>query len=58
MESRDDAVAIAAPQVGHSLRMFMVSRRTFIVEEENPEAEDAVFINPVIIKKSRKKLTG
>ncbi len=58
--SRDDAVAIAAQQVGHLLRMFMVSKKVFLSEGENDEqvknANDAVFINPVIVKISRKKM--
>ena len=54
--TRDDAVAIAAPQVGYSLRIFMVSRKIFTTENKNTVVNDAVFINPVIIKKSRKKV--
>ncbi|HEY4502806.1 MAG TPA: peptide deformylase [Candidatus Paceibacterota bacterium] len=54
--SRDDAVAIAAPQLGYSLRMFMVSKRVFAVEEKDLEAQDVVYINPTIIKRSRKKI--
>ncbi|HLC22673.1 MAG TPA: peptide deformylase [Candidatus Nanoarchaeia archaeon] len=53
--SRADAVAIAAPQLGYSLRMFMVSKRVFITEEREIDADDVVYINPTIIKRSRKK---
>ena len=53
-------MAIAAQQVGHLLRMFMVSRKVFLSEDENDEevknAKDMVFINPVIVKISRKKM--
>lgn len=49
-----DGVAIAAPQVGVSLRIFVVSGRLFAEDEKTP-AEDIVFINPVIKKASRKK---
>ena len=61
-----DGVAIAAPQIGKSLRIFVVSGKAFSILErgtkhehkETPVAEippDAVFINPVITKLSRKK---
>ena len=61
LASRDDAVAIAAPQLGHPIRMFMVSKRVFIAEageteEKSVGAEDVVFMNPVITKRSRKKV--
>jgi peptide deformylase len=55
-------VAIAAPQVGESLRMFVVAGRVFKEEAEEGE-EDAgpvppnrVYINPEITRASRKKL--
>lgn len=60
--SQDDGVAIAAPQIGETLRIFVVSGRAFDIEsgdyEENkskPIASDLVFINPVITKLSRDK---
>lgn len=58
--SRDDAVAIAAPQLGYPLRMFTVSGKIF----EAPESEvgertyadrNFVFINPTITKLSKRK---
>jgi peptide deformylase len=46
-------VAIAAPQIG-------ISKRVFLVEDQSKDREDAlpslVAINPVIIKTSRKKV--
>ncbi len=45
---QDDGVAIAAPQVGESIRVFVVSKKIFPTE-----GIDKVFINPEIIKKSR-----
>lgn len=52
-------VAIAAPQIGESLRMFVVSGKVFKEEEEGetetPTPDDMVFINPEITKLSRKK---
>jgi len=61
--TQDDGVAIAAPQIGLPLRIFVVSRKVEIMLkglEEAPEAEqamikDAVYINPEISKVSRKK---
>ncbi|HEU5114266.1 MAG TPA: peptide deformylase [Candidatus Paceibacterota bacterium] len=61
--SQDDAVAIAAPQIGVSLRIFVVSGRVFelLGKEEGgenadaPQAEDIVFINPEIMKLSKEK---
>ena len=58
--SQDDAVAIAAPQIGVSLRIFVVSGRVFDMlmgkpEEEQTETEDVVFINPEIVKLSKER---
>ena len=49
LEREEDGVAIAAPQIGESLRIFIVSPRV-------PAAgNNLVFVNPEIIKISRKK---
>lgn len=70
LEKESDGVAIAAPQIGVSLRIFIVSRKAFSVEsvdEQNKGAKmidrvqkipkkNMVCINPEIIKLSRKKL--
>ncbi len=60
--SQEDGVAIAAPQIGEELRIFVVSGRAFDIGngdyEENkdkPIAADIVFINPVITRLSREK---
>ncbi len=45
LHAEKDGVAIAAPQIGASLRIFMVKR----------ESADLVFINPEIVKTSKKK---
>lgn len=63
LDSQDDGVAIAAPQVGASLRIFVISGKVFLFEDqENRDSKkeksvkpDMVFINPEIIKISRKK---
>lgn len=67
LRGQDDGVAIAAPQIGYSLRIFLVSGRIFeedfhknpedtIVTEEKKEIpKDLVFINPEISKLSKGK---
>lgn len=55
-------VAIAAPQIGVGLRMFVVAGRVFKEEVEEGEKDTAptppnrVYINPEITRASRKKL--
>jgi peptide deformylase len=63
LDACDDGVAIAAPQIGESLRIFIVSHRAFAIEAEEekrlaPSAsfKDKIFINPRIIKTSRKRV--
>lgn len=51
LELKDNGVAIAAPQIGYSLRIFVVSKKIF---EKQPK-EDLVFINPEIISFSKEK---
>lgn len=58
LASQDDGVAIAAPQIGIQLRIFVVSGKVLGYmrdEEDGGEYEDMVFINPVITKFSRDK---
>jgi peptide deformylase len=58
LEEQEDGVAIAAPQIGESLRIFVVSHRAFsLINKNSPETftEDLVFINPEITKVSKKK---
>jgi len=79
MNSQDDSVAIAAPQIGASLRIFIVSKKTFEIptketsindktgnikdnktsldstSETGKLKDDLIFINPEIIKISKKK---
>jgi peptide deformylase len=71
LASQEDGVALAAPQIGYSLRMFVVSDKVagIIRREEKKKAktdllpvpkkkaieEHLVFINPVIKKLSREK---
>lgn len=71
LDSQDDGVAIAAPQIGYSLRIFLVSRKVSTIMEEEKDNKtkdenfsneekksnkDLVFINPVIKKISKEKM--
>jgi peptide deformylase len=51
-------VAIAAPQIGESLRIFVVSGKVFAPRDETEAPTkliDRTYINPEILKTSRKK---
>ena len=52
LAKEEDGVAIAAPQISVSKRIFVVSKRVF---ESNPEAEDQIYINPKIVGLSKEK---
>lgn len=74
LEKEEDGVAIAAPQIGVPLRIFVVSHRAFEIEDEHekqrhpdetsekgsspktPKHHNMVFINPEIVKLSRKRV--
>lgn len=49
LHQEEDGVAIAAPQIGESLRIFIVKGGLF---KRYPE--DRVFVNPEIVKRGRK----
>jgi peptide deformylase len=63
LAEQEDGVAIAAPQIGVPLRIFVVSKRADIIikgiesitEEEMNKLKDPVYINPEIKKISRQK---
>ncbi len=67
LDEQPDGVAIAAPQIGENLRLFVVSEKVFDLSddvherrEEQKNLEDKeyghlVFINPTITKLSRQK---
>ncbi len=64
LHTQPDGVAIAAPQIGVSLRIFVVSGKIFedsfkrgeeLPDGAKPATKDLVFINPVITKLSKKK---
>ncbi len=69
LNSQDDGVAIAGPQIGYPLRIFVVSKKVQeIMAESLPKqdinkdkalattAKDSVYINPVIKSVSKKKM--
>jgi len=68
LSAEEDGVGLAAPQIGIPLRIFIVSRRAFLFTEEKsaedtletatPPAKytDLVFINPELVKKSKKTI--
>lgn len=51
LAAESDGVAIAAPQIGLPLCLFVVAESSY---EENAKHKPLVFINPKIIKKSKK----
>jgi peptide deformylase len=53
LNNEHDGVAIAAPQIGLPLRIFVVAESSY---EETAKHTPLVFINPKIIKKSKKTL--
>jgi len=56
LDSQEDGVALAAPQIGESLRIFIISPKAFELEsKELKEEENLVFINPKLLKVSQKK---
>ncbi len=57
MHREEDGVAIAAPQIGESLRIFVVSGQVQAMKDKDKEKvyPDLVFINPEITKLSKKK---
>ncbi|MFA5838842.1 MAG: methionyl-tRNA formyltransferase [Candidatus Paceibacterota bacterium] len=58
VNSRNDGVAIAAPQIGELLKIFVVSKKAFELitkEKRNKKFEDKIFINPELIKISQEK---
>lgn len=57
LKQSPDGIGIAAPQIGESLRIFVVSEEAKYIEAKT-EREDwrfLVFINPAITKRSRLK---
>lgn len=55
MHNEDDAAAIAAPQIGELVRIFIISKTILADSPEDLDVNDLVFINPRIIRASKKK---
>lgn len=57
LDAQEDGVALAAPQIGESFRLFIVSTKVFNIEKnkKNISKKHLIFINPEIIKESQKK---
>ncbi len=60
LHEQEDGVAIAAPQIGVGLRIFVVAGTAVAMSQKKEidserELEDLVFINPEILKVSKKK---
>ncbi|PIR37914.1 MAG: peptide deformylase [Candidatus Zambryskibacteria bacterium CG10_big_fil_rev_8_21_14_0_10_42_12] len=60
LASQEDGVALAAPQIGEPLRIFIVSGATIRLlkhgeKEDAPMYEDQIYINPKITKLSKDK---
>lgn len=63
LESQEDGVAIAAPQINEPLQIFVVSHKVFDLLKDKKEKSDKksvilndlVFINPEIVRLSKEK---
>lgn len=57
LATQDDGIAIAAPQIGVSLRIFLVSGAIMKLADKTytGDESDMIFINPTITKLSREK---
>ncbi len=59
LSSQDDGVAIAAPQIGYSLRIFVVSPKVkAYTKNDDTQADEGdfdVYINPELTKVSKQK---
>src|SRR3989338_3510750 len=53
LHAEEDGVALAAPEIGESLRIFIVNGEMLVSKQA--KKTDLVFINPELIKTSKKK---
>jgi peptide deformylase len=51
-------IGMAAPQIGHGLRVFVTQMRTAGTRPDSKDDEPRVFVNPKIISVSEAKQTG
>ncbi len=57
LHSQEDGVAIAAPQIGESLCIFVISGKAIAwYKASEKEFSDAIYINPEIVKSSKEKM--
>ena len=60
LAKEEHGVALAAPQIGVSLRLFIISKKVFADKHADvekgtpPPKDDLVFINPEFVRRSRK----
>lgn len=54
LASRDDGVGLSAPQIGINKRVFVVAGKVSRKKDEKNIPPDEYFINPIIIKVSKK----
>jgi peptide deformylase len=50
LHAEEDGVAIAAPQIGESLRIFLIAGK---IVSQGKSAPDLIFINPEIVRRSK-----
>ncbi|HEY4504100.1 MAG TPA: peptide deformylase [Candidatus Paceibacterota bacterium] len=57
LATQDDGVALAAPQIGKSLRIFIVSGAMLKLASKNYKGDESfmIFINPEILKLSKER---
>ena len=59
IDSQADAAAISAVQIGKPIRLFVIAKKIFGIDINNPERnkdkKDLIFINPKIVKTSKTK---
>jgi peptide deformylase len=55
LADQEDGVAIAAPQIGESLQIFVLSPMAYEKKEKKSAQKDLIFINPIIKKSSKEK---
>jgi peptide deformylase len=57
MEKENDGVAIAAPQIGILKKIFLVKEDAYNVNNKESKWKPLIFINPKIIKASKKMMS-
>ena len=59
IDNQSDAAAISAVQIGKPIRLFIISKKVFVTDSDDPKdvkiKKDMIFINPKIVKVSKVK---